>query len=597
MSDEQFLDSSHPYHEQPDQEQIDQLISHYLNETLSADGHQQLANWITASAENAKFFSTEVYVQSAIQDQFTAEVKANSFHIAMHSDTDAFDDQGKRFLLKLEALCVSKWSSIAAAFALLLIIGFWQIAGWGSNEHQIARITGGIDLVWAEVDGEETTGIWLGKRQYHLEQGIARIAFPNGAIAVLDASLNSAGTIRPTASLVSPQSADINNMTQLSSGAVIFDLIDEQTIQLHAGRVVVICPDERSQGFAVRTPMGDIIDLGTEFAVSVNQKEGQILAGVLEGEVAIRTSQNSADSQQVLKAGEAILSSVDDETWTNFAFDPSIRKQFIRPSVFHLKHHLANLRNTAPGHFRQSLIDDQSLLFWSDMHPVTRGSGIANYAQLSHALIGSSSQNDSLKTRTGRAGGENAIEFLSRGDHLSVDLSRADQSPESIDQLTFAAWIKLDPEDVSADPMRHRGLVMTSGWGRPGQVHWQIKDSDFRISIFDQGDEVDERYPAPARALQDGEWHHIASVIDQQRGVVTHYLDGELLVVQPMALNPLESRPALRLDNLTIGGWLPPVERLEEDRNLNGAIDELMIWNRALTTEEIERLYFMTAGG
>ncbi|MEO0684567.1 MAG: LamG domain-containing protein, partial [Cyanobacteria bacterium J06649_11] len=77
-----------------------------------------------------------------------------------------------------------------------------------------------------------------------------------------------------------------------------------------------------------------------------------------------------------------------------------------------------------------------------------------------------------------------------------------------------------------------------------------------------------------------GEWHHLAGVVDRTNNEARLYLNGELVATQSIAnLGGFNSD-----DNLIIGSW---------DVNSNqdywhGQIDEVRIWNTALTEDEIQ---------
>jgi len=84
-----------------------------------------------------------------------------------------------------------------------------------------------------------------------------------------------------------------------------------------------------------------------------------------------------------------------------------------------------------------------------------------------------------------------------------------------------------------------------------------------------------------ALPVNDGEWHHVAYTRDVDNAVL--YIDGELSAIQDGFLVPI-SIPAT-VQNLDIRILDGPVEI---GRNLVGDIDEVRIWKRALTPDEIK---------
>ncbi|MBX2850910.1 MAG: hypothetical protein KTR15_04090 [Phycisphaeraceae bacterium] len=160
------------------------------------------------------------------------------------------------------------WGGVAA----LLLIGFWMswqfspqaggpIGGRGVAPDAtpapapppvvVATLEGQSDPAWA--DGESRAiGAQLIEGEYLLSQGTVRLRFSNGALVVVESPAR-------------------------------FSLHSASMITLEEGQLVSHC-DPEAQGFCVRTPYGDFIDLGTKFGVSVRPwKESQL--HVFQGEV------------------------------------------------------------------------------------------------------------------------------------------------------------------------------------------------------------------------------------------------------------------------------------------------------------------------
>lgn len=112
----------------------------------------------------------------------------------------------------------------------------------------------------------------------------------------------------------------------------------------------------------------------------------------------------------------------------------------------------------------------------------------------------------------------------------------------------------------------------------PGNVSFILLDEDGQVEIL--------RPTAPAPVLiNDGVWHHIVGVYDGTgaNGIARLYVDGNLV---------FEKTPTVFTgDFVAVGGpdlnmgWLNPVFQYE------GALDEVAIYNRALTPTEIDQHY------
>jgi len=86
------------------------------------------------------------------------------------------------------------------------------------------------------------------------------------------------------------------------------------------------------------------------------------------------------------------------------------------------------------------------------------------------------------------------------------------------------------------------------------------------------------------KPLKPGQWAHVATVRDTKTGKVIWYKDG-----QPVSSRTLKYRPAASKNPLLIGkGYV---------RNYHGLMDELAIFNRALSPKEINTIYQMGRKG
>jgi hypothetical protein len=92
--------------------------------------------------------------------------------------------------------------------------------------------------------------------------------------------------------------------TALISGDVRVDLESRGSMRLHHGRVNARAPEE-AIGFPVRTPLSDVVDLGTEFALEV-QRSGVTKLDVLEGAVEYREPEGRPGSGTLLEGGQAV---------------------------------------------------------------------------------------------------------------------------------------------------------------------------------------------------------------------------------------------------------------------------------------------------
>src|SRR5690606_33982811 len=103
------------------------------------------------------------------------------------------------------------------------------------------------------------------------------------------------GTVR----MVLPNVGDM-----LVEGPAQFVLVSPMRLQLDQGRIKIRVTDKRGRGFAVVTPHGEIVDLGTEFGVEVSDSKSSELL-VFDGEVDLHLADgNQERSVTRLRRGE-----------------------------------------------------------------------------------------------------------------------------------------------------------------------------------------------------------------------------------------------------------------------------------------------------
>ncbi|MCA9267333.1 MAG: FecR domain-containing protein, partial [Planctomycetales bacterium] len=106
---------------------------------------------------------------------------------------------------------------------------------------------------------------------------------------------------------------------ELASGAIVsmagpidFEVLRPDRMHLHSGALRVYVP-EAAQGFAVTAPRGiQVIDLGTEFGVCVDEEQ-VVHVAVFRGKVALNNGQtlSAPGAVQFHPGGDVVSSSVD----------------------------------------------------------------------------------------------------------------------------------------------------------------------------------------------------------------------------------------------------------------------------------------------
>ena len=153
--------------------------------------------------------------------------------------------------------------------------------------------------------------------------------------------------------------------------------------------------------------------------------------------------------------------------------------------------------------------------------------------------------------------------------------------------FTLSAWAR--PAAASGNG-HHEGIV--SRWAGGGGASWWLGRGKYGGFMFwvdaDGGWGPDRVVGSPVASLNT--WHHVAGVYDHASGTLFIYVDGELggtSTGAPVAVHPTPGVP------VTIGAWneIPGAYR---EPGLQGLVDEVALFSRALSAGEIAELY--TAG-
>lgn len=217
---------------------------------------------------------------------------------------------------------------------------------------------------------------------------------------------------------------------------------------------------------------------------------------------------------------------------------------------------------------------------------------------------GEGNANDSMGSAAGTLAG--GISFVSGKVGQAFKLDGVDDAvaiPASpslqVSSLTFDAWIF--PEDIS----RPRPILEYSNpSGRPGAHLWlsaishslsaapgKLYANFRRDGVEGDLDPVPLIESAPG-LIQASVWQHVAVTYDQENGDARLYLNGgEIASTNLGRFNPSTSLP------LIIGERPIGVSEALAGAHFAGMIDEVHVWNRALSADELRAIYLAGSAG
>lgn len=404
----------------------------------------------------------------------------------------------------------------------------------GNNEvfRPLAMVTAAID-----VDGgdDENTPIKPGR-----ELQAEKISFQSGLVELLMK----------------------NGVSVILEGPVDFNLNTHEKVFCGQGKVSVYVP-ESGVGFEVATPMMNVIDLGTEFSLSVENKK--VETHLITGQVELT---RIAASKRKLAEGKAFQITDKGET-KEFAADRATYRT-----------HQEVLSEVQIMEDRQQARWKSEMDFWNNDSGLLlaldfEGAGNILSNRAVHRTISNATLTGGRKG-IGRWKNKAAVEFRNKTDAIEIDV------PTKLQSMTLSASIKV------ASLKRYNQVLLSSETLDGGHVLWQIRnDGVFHLAIQNIGENTPQRYVTKPMITRDlwGAWYHVACVYDAETKKVIHYLDGN-----QVDSSDLENTGAFNIGKATIGNARTR-QKNTTDRSFDGSIDHFLIFNRALSSEEIQRLH------
>ncbi|MEM6504576.1 MAG: FecR domain-containing protein [Planctomycetota bacterium] len=315
---------------------IDALVDAYIDSSIGDEQFAELSDWLRAGAENRKAFARKLALHSEIAEwciERSGGVLATTQAAPEGSETNSWIDELSNLsaqpkpappqlaMIASYALRKTLGSNLAYqayAAAAVLLLGLTLVFMFTGDDTAnptpeltaipnglypepdrvepvptgtiVAMLTAEHDAVWDRRPGDD---LYAGQR-LTLTQGFAEITTHRGAVAILEAP-------------------------------VTIELLDTNALHLHNGQLVGRCRTPSSKGFVVRTAHADIIDLGTEFGVSVT--DGQVAATVFAGTIDVEPATGKAVRLRTHQTARIFVSSEQPEMVVEEQPDPGFARR------------------------------------------------------------------------------------------------------------------------------------------------------------------------------------------------------------------------------------------------------------------------------
>ncbi len=186
-------------------------------------------------------------------------------------------------------------------------------------------------------------------------------------------------------------------------------------------------------------------------------------------------------------------------------------------------------------------------------------------------------QSDALWS-AGRMPGATALQFNGVDSCVRVRL------PQRFTQMTVAAWVTID---FINDQYKACGLLMSDGLSKQGIVsekcRWQINRTG-EICFGTAAQSVESSTVLPWQHWGRNRWRHLAVTADPIQREIALYLDGKQVHTAKLSEDFVAA-----FGDAMIGNWISDAGKIE--RGFCGRMDDLAIFTRAMTAQEIKEMY------
>jgi len=408
-----------------------------------------------------------------------------------------------------------------------------------TNDFTLAVMTKSVGVKWSnETWFRPSLGSTLEPSVLQIDEGLVQLEFLKGSTVILE-------------------------------GPVNFELINSNEGSLSSGKLRATVP-EVARGFTINLPKGKLIDLGTEFGLSVHNG-GSAEIYVYRGNVLYAGENESGEEvEREVSGGQALF--VDPNGFANWVEMPS--EAFI---------------GTADIAFRSKEESQNRHASWVQLsEEIAQNANTSLYYSFDHhspwarALQNQSSQNqDSLNGAIigctwseGRWPGKGALVFKRKNDRVRLDFN------VSLQAFTLSAWIKIDKLKDKMSP------ILCSESLSSGSGSWFINQKGQVVLEVSRGSKKDMYQSAVAfRSERMGRWVHVATSFDLSKRKVSHFVNG-----RSFSHEKIRSQIPVSFSNSSLG-YCSKAKPFKRQITLQGSMDELAIFKTSMPESEIRRMY------
>lgn len=508
-----------------------------LNTLLRADGNAR-DEYIRRLEVHARLASVpDLFAGAAIDDAQSVHASFNP--VSRRAAPARQFSRYARHRRKVWAIALTAGLALAAA-------GWWGLSSRNAGERRgttstaVAMLNRVVDAEWMAGSEVPRLGAPLEPGWLRLNAGLAQIVFYSGARVAIQ-------------------------------GPVELEIISENGASCRRGRLTAEVPPQ-ARGFRISTPQLGVEDLGTSFGLAVTDQRTEV--HVFDGAVEVQTT--AGGTKNALREGRGVVV----ENAKPIQFIEAGPTAFASLFDMQAKSLAAEARRYDQWRAASERLDDDPALM---VHLDFEAGASADW-RLRNLGHRSGSVPDATIVGCqwihGRWPEKRGLEFQGVSDRVRLSV------PGEFESLTLAAWVRVQGLDRKIN-----SLFMSDGF-LPGTIHWLIRNDGVLGLTVIGADPRDHQIVASPPVLtldQFGQWLHLAVVLDGDAKRVTHYVNG-----RPVGDSDLRIDPPFRVGAAEIGNWNArgfPGNDPFLIRNFSGAMDEFLLFGRALNAAEIGGLH------
>ena len=400
----------------------------------------------------------------------------------------------------------------------------------GSNIALIAKASGVEFLYGGKDNSRLVEGDQIPTGVYSMIKGVLQLDFPNGVSTVIEAPCE-------------------------------FELISTMNVGCREGKISANVPTE-AKGFTISANGVSIVDLGTEFAVHA-VKGKFVEAHVFNGKVAVNMHYETGDQKYEVGEGQAVRVLMG-ETGPVMAGIDLKNDFFIR-------------QMTEPDSDYSKFILTKEPVAYFSMDIESDGKTLRDRSIYKNNGTASAVKEVANLWSAGKIGSSVKLAGSNHKAYVTVD----DYPKTDNNTLSVVGWVYAESRPVWATIMKN--------WGNKkfGQFHFGLDIKGY-LDVEIQGRDGEKPHITDSEKFPIKEWQHVAFVHDGQ--TVKVFRNG--VVVAEGAVNGIKY--PVDLKKMSIGTKLDDSEMFPApgtQGHWDGRLDELAVFNKALTDQEILELY------